>query len=108
MQDIDEVKEQVKDSLSRVTQLVSLNYFTISAIGCIRALLTFTRLRDCDVTWLYKPLQTESDRPLRMYSSAPASGSHTSKFNSSIVKQAATIVQAQEFLKLVEDATRQE
>ncbi|PMD29599.1 hypothetical protein L207DRAFT_445164 [Hyaloscypha variabilis F] len=51
-------------------------------------------LRDCDVTWLYGPLQTGSDRSLRMPSSSPASSSCISNLKSSLLKQqAAAVVQ---------------
>jgi hypothetical protein len=44
-------------------------------------LLTPTRLKDCDVTWLYGPLQTGSDRSLRIRSCSPASSTRISKSN---------------------------
>ena len=44
-------------------------------------LLTSTRLKDCDVTWLYGPLQTGSDRSLRIRSCSPASSTRISKSN---------------------------
>jgi hypothetical protein len=86
---MDEVKEQVKDSLSRITQLVSLNNLESQLSGVAALLLTSTRLRDCDVTWLYGPLQTGSDRSLRIPSSSPAGSCHISTSNSSSLKHAA-------------------
>ena len=56
-------------------------------VGRTGRLLTFTRLKDCDVTWLYGPLQTGSDRSLRMPSSSPASSSRISKSNSFLNKK---------------------
>jgi hypothetical protein len=47
--------------------------------------LTCTRLKDCDVTWLYGPLQTGSDKTL-IPSSSPA-GSGMSKSNSFLNKK---------------------
>jgi hypothetical protein len=44
-------------------------------------LLTFTRLKDCDVTWLYGPLQTGSDKSLKLRSCSPASSTGISKSN---------------------------
>ncbi|KAH6699880.1 protein phosphatase-like protein type 1 complex subunit Hex2/Reg1 [Leptodontidium sp. MPI-SDFR-AT-0119] len=74
-------------------------------------------LKGCDATWLYGPLQTGSDRSLRMPPSSPSSSSHISKSNSflnkksilkkrsmseimlqrSLLGQAAVTVQAQQF-----------
>ena len=51
------------------------------------AMLTFTRLKDCDVTWLYGPLQTRPDE-LSERSSSLISSSGTSKFNSFMLKDA--------------------
>src|SRR3954469_6140080 len=86
--------------------------------------LTHHRLKDCDVTWLYGPLQTASDKPLRMPSSStsPVNSGRISKSNSflnkkpilkkrsvseimlqrslsssSLLKQAAAAVQAQQY-----------
>lgn len=96
LEDMDEIKEQVKDSLSRITLLVSLDSLRSQLLSIASHLLTSTRLRDSDVTWLYGPLLTGSDRSLGMPSSSPASRSHISKFNSSLLKQAAAVIQAQQ------------
>jgi hypothetical protein len=48
------------------------------------------------VTWLYGPLQTSPDRPLRMPCFSPVNSSRISKFDSSLLKQAAAGVQAQQ------------
>ena len=58
-------------------------------------LLIFTRLKECDVTWLYGPLQTSSDSSLRIPCFSPVNGGRISKFDSSLLKQAAAGVQAQ-------------
>ena len=83
--------------------------------------LTSNRLKDCDVTWLYGPLQTGSDKTLRLPSTSPSSSSRLSNSNSflnkkpilkkrsmseimlqrsfsssSLVKQAAAAIQAQQ------------
>ena len=50
-------------------------------------MLTFTRMKDCDVTWLYGPLQTRPDE-LSERSSSLISSSGTSKFNSFMLKDA--------------------
>ncbi|PVH67843.1 hypothetical protein DL98DRAFT_662453 [Cadophora sp. DSE1049] len=44
-------------------------------------------LKGCDETWLYGPLQTGSDRSLRMPPSSPGSSSHISKCNSFLNKK---------------------
>src|SRR6478609_957773 len=55
LEDMDEGQEQPQDHLSRIPQLVcpprhvSYEYTEI---------LTSKRLKDCDVTWLYGPLQS--------------------------------------------------
>lgn len=46
------------------------------------AWLTSSRLKDCDVTWLYGPLQTGADKSLRMPSASPIGSSRISKTNS--------------------------
>ncbi|KAH9204215.1 hypothetical protein DL95DRAFT_497505, partial [Leptodontidium sp. 2 PMI_412] len=85
--------------------------------GVAAPLLTSARLKGCDATWLYGPLQTGSDRSLRMPHSSPGSSSYSSKCNSflnkksilkkrsmsemmfqrSLLGQAAVAVQAQQF-----------
>jgi hypothetical protein len=49
-------------------------------------LLTPTRLKDCDVTWLYGPLRTGSDRSLRIRSGSPASSTRISQSNTFLNK----------------------
>jgi hypothetical protein len=97
LEDMDEVKEQVKDSLARITQLVSLDNLRSQLSSVAALLLTSSRLRDSDVTWLYGPLLTGSDRSLGMPSSSPVSRSRISKSNSSLLKQAAAAIQTQQF-----------
>ncbi|CZT11439.1 related to negative regulator of glucose-repressible genes [Rhynchosporium agropyri] len=83
---------------------------------------TLNWLKDCDVTWLYGPLQTGSDKALHLPSSSPMNSSRISKNNSflhkkpilkkrsvseimlqrslsssSLLKQAAAAVQAQQY-----------
>lgn len=48
---------------------------------------TLNWLKDCDVTWLYGPLQTGSDRNLRLPSTSPSSSSRISKSNSFLNKK---------------------
>jgi hypothetical protein len=50
-------------------------------------MLTSFRLKDCDVTWLYGPLQTGSDKSLRMPSTSPRGSSRISKSNSFLHKK---------------------
>jgi hypothetical protein len=54
-------------------------------MGVTAPWLTSTRLKDCDVTWLYGPLLTGSVRPLRTPPSSPAS--NISKSNSFLNKK---------------------
>ena len=49
--------------------------------------LTGNRLKDCDVTWLYGPLQTGAEKTLRMPSASPSSSSRISKSNSFLNKK---------------------
>lgn len=51
------------------------------------ALLILYRLKDCDVTWLYGPLQTGADKSLRMPSTSPTGSSRISKSNSFLNKK---------------------
>jgi hypothetical protein len=51
------------------------------------ALLILHRLKDCDVTWLYGPLQTGADKSLRMPSTSPVDSSRISKSNSFLNKK---------------------
>ncbi|RDL38454.1 Uncharacterized protein BP5553_02794 [Venustampulla echinocandica] len=48
---------------------------------------TLNWLKDCDVTWLYGPLQSGSDKALRMPSASPISSSRLSKSNSFLNKK---------------------
>ncbi|RDW60135.1 hypothetical protein BP5796_11741 [Coleophoma crateriformis] len=48
---------------------------------------TLNWLKDCDVTWLYGPLQTGTDRTLHIPSTSPASSSRISKSNSFLNKK---------------------
>jgi hypothetical protein len=74
LENMGEVKEQVKDGISRITQLVSID----KPFAILEPSLTFARLKDGDVTWLYGPLQTGSVMLLRMPPSSPASSISTS------------------------------
>jgi hypothetical protein len=49
--------------------------------------LTSIRLKDCDVTWLYGPLQTGSGKSLHQTSTSPSSSSRISKSNSFLNKK---------------------
>jgi hypothetical protein len=54
-------------------------------VPCVAApLLTFAKPKDCDVTWLYGPPQTESVRSLP---SSSANTSYISKSNSILTKK---------------------
>lgn len=48
---------------------------------------TLNWLKDCDVTWLYGPLQTGADKSLRMPSTSPTGSSRISKSNSFLNKK---------------------
>ncbi|TVY33378.1 Uncharacterized protein LSUB1_G008460 [Lachnellula subtilissima] len=48
---------------------------------------TLNWLKDCDVTWLYGPLQTGSDKMLHVPSTSPGSSSRLSKSNSFLHKK---------------------
>lgn len=48
---------------------------------------TLNWLKDCDVTWLYGPLQTGTDRHLHMPATSPSSSSRLSKSNSFLNKK---------------------
>jgi len=76
MANMDEVEVQAEDSTSRNTQLVSFG-FHISQELCSSVMfyvwLTSIRLKDCDVTWLYGPLQTGNSRPFATDSSITTS-----------------------------------
>jgi hypothetical protein len=61
---------------------------SFSIISTRLSLLTLKRLKDCDVTWLYGPLQTGSDRSLMLPSTSPCdSSSRLSKSNSFLQKK---------------------
>ena len=93
MADMDEGEKQSEDDFTGDTQLVGPqkplggSFTMIGRGGAYGRLLTSTRLKDCDVTWLYGPLQTGSDRSLRMPSSSPSSSSRLSKSNSFLNKK---------------------
>jgi hypothetical protein len=53
----------------------------------LTTLLIDNRLKDCDVTWLYGPLQTGADKSLRLPSTSPANSSRISKSNSFLHKK---------------------
>lgn len=53
----------------------------------ILTVLTQNRLKDCDVTWLYGPLQSGTDKALRMPSASPIGSSRLSKTNSFLHKK---------------------
>jgi hypothetical protein len=55
--------------------------------GLAGRILTSTRLKDCDVTWLYGPLQTGSSKSLHQTSTSPSSSSRISKSNSFLNKK---------------------
>lgn len=84
MANLDEIQKQAKDCLPRDIKLVSpakpwKNYDGI--------LLTIRRLKDCDVTWLYGPLQTGSEKALHLHPTSPVSSSRISKSNSFLNKK---------------------
>ncbi len=83
MADLDEGEEQIKNCFPGDSQLVSLRNGTSN---CFDSRLILYRLKDCDVTWLYGPLQTGSERPLHMPTTSPA-GSRLSKSNSFLNKK---------------------
>lgn len=55
--------------------------------GLAGKVLTCSRLKDCDVTWLYGPLQTGSSKSLHQTSTSPSSSSRISKSNSFLNKK---------------------
>lgn len=88
MADLDEGKEQAEDCVSRDIELVGLRpyVFIWQYLSCM---LMFSRLKDCDVTWLYGPLQTGSDKNLRIpsASNSPYGSSRISKSNSFLINK---------------------
>jgi hypothetical protein len=91
-----------KDKLNTISP-ESLNWYVLirSPLQCQLSgtavpLLIFTRLKECDVTWLYGPLRTSPGRSLRMPCFSPVNGSCISKFDSSLLKHRAAGVQAQQ------------
>ena len=86
MANMDQGKEQAKDSVARNSQLVCIEYAALHCSHVTIALLTFIRLKDCDVTWLYGPLQTGSDKSW-MPSSSTCDSSRMSKSNSFLQKK---------------------
>jgi hypothetical protein len=95
MADLDEGEEQVENGVSRDIELVRVVIGQCNGRrnqlrpGFYKAYLTFYRLKDCDVTWLYGPLQTGAEKALRMPSptSSPFNSSRISKSNSFLVKK---------------------
>ena len=73
LEDLGESKREIEDCFARDTQLVCP---TISIES--RTLLISCRLKDCDVTWLYGPLQTDTKRPLSSGSPRPPNQLHPS------------------------------
>ena len=66
----------------------TLNWYVLRHTVIVSTLLISNRLKDCDVTWLYGPLQTGSDRSLMLPSSSPCdSSSRLSKSNSFLQKK---------------------
>lgn len=65
----------------------TLNWYDSSISLTDNQQLTLCRLKDCDVTWLYGPLQTGSDKTLRLPSTSPAGSSRISKSNSFLQKK---------------------
>lgn len=125
MADMDQIQEQVKDGFAGDSQLVSGRGGTRATMKA--GVLTIHRLKDCDVTWLYGPLQTGHIKPFHVDSPAnsPISTSRISKSNfflqkkpilkkrsmselmlqrslssSSLLKQAAAAVHAQQSIGL--------
>ena len=88
---MDQIEEQTEDGFSRDAQLVSGDsirgrHVNRAASGVWGTRLTSTRLKDCDVTWLYGPLQTGSGKSL-IPSISPSSSSRMSKSNSFLNKK---------------------
>ena len=116
MAKLGQVKEPTSDCVSGKAQLVGMNRRRFWIL-----LISYVRLKDCDVTWLYGPLQSSSDKHLHLSSTPNNGDSHLSKSSSflnkkpilkkrsmselmlqrslsssSLLKQAAAAVQAQE------------
>lgn len=71
MENLGETKVQATDRFTRDTELVR---FLRLCFRSTRTNITIIRLKDCDVTWLYGPLQTESKHPAVSNTSPPPSG----------------------------------
>lgn len=80
VENMDESEIQAKDCFSRDSQLVSLLLTQLQFTS-----LTSHRLKDCDVTWLYGPLQTGAGKSFMPTESTQ--GSRISKSNSFIDKK---------------------
>jgi hypothetical protein len=67
----------------------TLNWYVQACRLLYKQLLMPPRLKDCDVTWLYGPLQTGSDKAFRLPSpsSSPLGSSRISKSNSFLHKK---------------------
>lgn len=88
MANLDEGEEQVEDCFTGNFELVGLEWPLDGSIHfSVILLLTMTRLKDCDVTWLYGPLQTGNDKSLRLGSASPRGSSGISKSNSFLKKK---------------------
>ena len=86
LEGMDDVEEQVKDSISRIAQLVRMK-LRPQLSGVAAKLLISTRLKDFDVTRLYGPLQAGSDSSLRMRSSSRLNSCRISNSNSFLNKR---------------------
>jgi hypothetical protein len=85
---LETIERQAEDHISGISELVS----NLLLRGDIGPLLTLPRLKDSDVTWLYGPLQTGSNKLLQRqsaYSSScsPISKSHLMLHKKSILKK---------------------
>lgn len=78
MENLGEAKVQVANRFARDPELVRFPGFHSVRRGDLQSgllrPLTINRLKDCDVTWLYGPLQTESKHPAVSNTSPPPSG----------------------------------
>lgn len=87
MANMDKIKEPLENSFPRNSQLVSSGVLFAHEACLEWKWLTISRLKDCDVTWLYGPLQTGSDNVLCLPSTSPGSSSRLSKSNSFLHKK---------------------
>ena len=84
-----EVEEQIKDHLRKNPQLASIDprLTRLWQSNISPTLLTFTREKDCDVTWLYGPLYTGSNEGSWTANTSSYGSSRTSSLNSSLHKK---------------------